>query len=114
MKERKFRYKGIDVTIIEDPPQGIVYVGDRRFDLTYEQMGGLPMWTSEEAFFATPDVMELARHFVDYIYLFDSPGRIIVRGGHGHDPDHGDNHDHDEDKAPPTKKSRPRTRKGGK
>lgn len=110
MKERNFQYKGMDVTIQEDRPRGTVYVGDRKFELTYEQMGGLPMWTSEEAFFATPDVMELARHFVDYIYLFDAPGRIIVRGGHGHE----DDHEHGEDKTPPAKKPKPRRRKGEK
>ncbi len=67
-------------------------------------------WMCDEAYFASPDIRELARHFADYGYMFDDPGRVVVdeagevvsvggkppdRGEHPHegDQDHG-NQDH--------------------
>jgi hypothetical protein len=36
------------------------------------------MWMCDEAYFGSPDIKELARHFADYGYMFDDPGRVIV------------------------------------
>lgn len=82
MKETRFKYRGADVIVQDDHPNGTVIVGKRKFKVSHHHAGGLAMWMCEEAYFATPDLMELARHFVDYGYMFDSPGRIVVPGGH--------------------------------
>ena len=88
MKETRFMYKGKEVTVQDNHPEGTVIVGKRKFKVSHHHMGGLAMWMCDEAYFASPDLMELARHFVDYGYMFDAPGRIIVPGGHG-DAEHG-------------------------
>ena len=36
------------------------------------------MWMCEEAYFASPDIKELARHSADYGYMFDDPGPVVV------------------------------------
>lgn len=89
MNESRFSYKGNEVVVQDDHPNAVVQVGKRKFKMTHHHAEGvLAMWMCDEAYFASPDLMELARHVVDYGYLFDAPGRVVVEGGHGHD-DHG-------------------------
>ena len=89
MKETRFKYKGVEVIVQDDHPNGTIIVGKRKFNVFHHHAGGLAMWMCDEAYFATPDINELARHFVDYGYMFDAPGRIVVPGGHV-DPHEGD------------------------
>ena len=35
------------------------------------------MWMCEEAYFGAFDLIDLARHFADYGYMFDDPNRIV-------------------------------------
>ena len=88
MKETRFMYKGAEVIVQDNHPEGTVTVDKRKFKVSHHHEGGLGMWMCDEAYFASPDLMELARHFVDYGYMFDAPGRCAVRDEHsesGHD-----------------------------
>ena len=89
MTETRFMYKGIEVIVQDDHPNGTVIVGKRKFKVSHHHAeSGLSMWACDEAYFMSPDLKELAKHFVDYGYMFDAPGRVIVPGGHdssGHD-----------------------------
>lgn len=83
MKETRFMYKGAEVVVQDNQPEGTVTVDKRKFKVSHHHEGGLAMWMCDEAYFASPDLMELARHFVDYGYMFDAPGRHVVRNEHG-------------------------------
>lgn len=79
MSATEFRYKGKTIAIREDHPNATVSVNAREFSCHHHHGdNGLSMWMCDEAYFASPDIQELARHFADYGYMFDDPGRIIV------------------------------------
>lgn len=80
MSDAEFMYMGKKVAIHEEHPNAVVSVDGREFHCHHhhEEHGGLPMWMCDEAYFASPDLNELARHFVDYGYMFDAPGRVVV------------------------------------
>ena len=82
MSDAEFSYMGKQITIREEHPNAIITVDGREFHCHHhhpeEGAPGLPMWMCDEAYFASPDVRELAKHFADYGYMFDSPGRIVV------------------------------------
>lgn len=106
MKETRFMYKGVEVIVQDDHPDGTVTVGKRKFKVSHHHTpSGLQMWVCDEAYFTSPDLMELARHFVDYGYMFDAPGRIVVPGGHD-DVEHGDAPNKPVRKAPTGKSGR--------
>ncbi len=105
MEETRFMYKGAEVVVKEDHPRATITVNKREFKATHHHPPvGLSMWMCDEAYFMSPDLTELARHFVDYGYMFDSPGRIVVPGGHDASG-HGGNPGH--------VASKPRSRKTG-
>ena len=81
MADIEFMYKGKKIVIREAHPDAVVSVDGREFVCHHhheEADQGLPMWMCEETYFASPDIRELARHFADYGYMFDDPGRIVV------------------------------------
>jgi hypothetical protein len=82
MSTAEFMYKGKRIAIREEHPNAVVSVDGREFACHHhhpEPGGtGLPMWMCDEAYFASPDIRELARHFADYGYMFDDPGRVVV------------------------------------
>ena len=81
MKETKFDYKGKKIVIKQDDGHATVSVDGREFGCHFEEAKekqGLSMWMCDEAYFTTPDLRELARHFADYGYMFDDPGRVVV------------------------------------
>ena len=59
MKETRFKYRGVDVVVQDDHPNGVVIVGKRKFKVSHHHAGGLPIWMCEEAYFATPDRLGL-------------------------------------------------------
>src|SRR5215207_1400700 len=81
MPDIEFAYKGKHIVIREEHPGAVVSVDGREFRCNHhhqEEGQGLTMWMCDEAYFASPDIRELARHFADYGYLFDAPGRVVV------------------------------------
>jgi hypothetical protein len=81
MADTEFMYMGKKVVIREAHPDAVVSVDGREFHCHHhhgEEGGGLAMWMCDEAYFASPDLVQLARHFADYGYMFDSPGRVVV------------------------------------
>lgn len=103
MTETEFMYMGKQIVIRNEHPDAVVVVDGREFRCHHhhpEEGAGLAMWMCEEAYFMSPELQELARHFADYGYMFDSPGRVAVDdqgkvvdqvghgGGHEH-PGHG-------------------------
>jgi hypothetical protein len=81
MAETEFLYKGKRIVIGEGHPDVTVTVDGREFRCHHhhpEGDQGLVMWMCDETYFASPDIRELARHFADYGYLFDAPGRVVV------------------------------------
>lgn len=81
MSDAEFMYMGKNITIREEHPNAVVSVDGREFHCHYhegEDGVGLAMWVCDEAYFASPDLHELARHFADYGYMFDAPGRVAV------------------------------------
>ena len=81
MADQEFVYKGKSIVIRDEHPDAVVSVDGREFRCHHhhpEEDQGLAMWMCAEAYFASPDIRELARHFADYGYMFDDPGRIIV------------------------------------
>jgi uncharacterized membrane protein YgcG len=81
MARQEFSYKGKQIEIDEDHPHAVIRVDGREFHCHHhhrEDDKGLAMWMCDEAYFATPDIKELARHFADYGYMFDDPNRVIV------------------------------------
>lgn len=80
MAAREFMYKGKTITISEGHPDVVITVDGREFSCHHHhpEGDGLSMWMCAEAYFASPDVEELARHFADYGYMFDDPGRVVV------------------------------------
>lgn len=108
MADMQFSYKGKPITVRETHPGAVVSVDGREFSCHHHHPPGdkgLAMWMCDEAYFASPDLKELAKHFADYGYMFDDPNRIVVDdsgtvvkpgttpthgGGHG---SHGSGHD---------------------
>jgi hypothetical protein len=91
MTKIEFTYKGKRIAIRDEHPNAVVQVEGRGFTCHHhhEKDGkGLAMWMCVESYFASPDIRELARHFVDYAYLFDAEwcvrvdddGNVIERG----------------------------------
>ena len=81
MPNQEFTYKGKRIVITEEHPGATVSVDGRQFTCHHhhtEDDKGLAMWMCDEAYFASPDIRELARHFADYGYMFDDPNRIVV------------------------------------
>ena len=75
----KVNYKGKTLSIDEKDGTATVEVDGRPFGCMYhEREVGMPMWMCNEAYFGAYDLIELARHFADYGYMFDDPGRIVV------------------------------------
>ena len=73
-------YKGKTITISDGHPDAVITVDGRAFTCHHHHAddGGMNMWMCDEAYFASPEIEELARHFADYGYMFDDPGRIVV------------------------------------
>ena len=62
----------------EKDGKATVEVDGRPFGCMYhEREVGMPMWMCNEAYFGSFDLIELARHFADYGYMFDDPNRIV-------------------------------------
>lgn len=81
MAETEFMYKGKRIVIREEHPAATVSVDGREFSCHHHHAHedkGLAMWMCDEAYFASPDLKELAKHFADYGYMFDDPGRVVV------------------------------------
>lgn len=81
MADIEFSYKGKAIIIREEHPHAVVSVDGREFSCHHhhgEGEKGLSMWMCDEAYFASPDIKELARHFADYGYMFDDPNRVVV------------------------------------
>lgn len=80
MSDAEFLYMGKKIAIREEHPNAVVSVDGREFHCHHHhpEDGGLTMWMCDEAYFASPELDELARHFADYGYMFDDPGRIVV------------------------------------
>jgi hypothetical protein len=81
MSDSDFMYMGKHITIHEDHPNAVVTVDGREFHCHHhhpEDGDGLDMWMCDEAYFSSPDLVGLAKHFADYGYMFDSPGRVVV------------------------------------
>jgi hypothetical protein len=81
MAKTEFMYKGKKIVIEDDHPNAVVSVDGREFTCHHhhgDKDKGLAMWMCDEAYFASPDLKELARHFADYGYMFDDPGRVLV------------------------------------
>ena len=81
MADMAFNYKGKKIVIQDKHPAAIVSVDGREFSCHHHHPKddkGLAMWMCDEAYFASPDLRELARHFADYGYMFDDPGRVLV------------------------------------
>jgi hypothetical protein len=79
MNSTEFTYKGKKIVIREEHPNAIVSVDGREFGCHHHHTENtLAMWMCDEAYFASPDIKELARHFADYGYMFDDPSRVVV------------------------------------
>ena len=81
MADIEFSYKGKKVVIREEHPGAVVSVDGREFSCHHHHPPGdkgLAMWMCDEAYFASPDLKELAKHFADYGYMFDDPNRVRV------------------------------------
>ncbi len=80
MGDAEFMYMGKQIVIRDAHPNAVVSVDGREFHCHHHhpEDGGLPMWMCDEAYFGSPDINELARHFADYGYMFDAPGRVVV------------------------------------
>lgn len=81
MADTEFMYKGKKIVIREEHPNAVVSVDGREFLCHHhhaDEGHGLTHWMCDEAYFASADIQELARHFADYGYMFDDPGRIVV------------------------------------
>jgi hypothetical protein len=82
MGDIEFMYMGKQIAIHEEHPNAVISVDGREFHCHHHQpeedSPGLAMWMCDEAYFASPDIRELAKHFADYGYMFDDPGRIVV------------------------------------
>lgn len=79
MSTTEFNYKGKKIVITDDHPHATVSVDGRKFACHHHHEDeGLDMWMCEESYFGAPDIKELARHFADYGYMFDDPGRVVV------------------------------------
>lgn len=78
-KEFEFMYKGKNIKVTEDHPAAVISVDGREFSCHHHHNeNGLDMWMCNEAYFAEVDLRTMARHFADYQYLYDRPGRILV------------------------------------
>lgn len=81
MSDSEFMYMGKKIVIQEEYPNATVSVDGRDFKCHYDEAKdgqGLGMWVCDEAYFTSPDLTQLARHFADYGYMFDAPGRVVV------------------------------------
>jgi hypothetical protein len=103
MPDQEFMYKGKQISIREEHPKAVVSVDGREFHLHHHhEEAGLDHWMCDEAYFASADIMEMARHFADYGYMYDDPNRVVVNNegevvtpnGHNH---HNGDHDHGHD-----------------
>ncbi|MFD0366273.1 hypothetical protein ACFQZZ_32970 [Nocardia sp. GCM10030253] len=105
MAASEFTYKGKAIVIREDHPHAVVSVDGREFACHHHHGAGergLAMWMCDEAYFASPEVRVLAKHFADYGYMFDDPNRIVVDSNgvvvaaghaeHDDDTEHGGGH----------------------
>lgn len=90
-------YKGKTLTITQTPVTAVVEVDGSEYTCTWHEGGvhgashsgghrahghdmepvGLPMWMCDEAYFGAFDLIDLARHFADYDYMFNDPNRIV-------------------------------------
>jgi hypothetical protein len=108
MSTIELSYKGKHIVVNDEHPKAVVSVDGREFSCHHHHSkNGMTMWMCDEAYFASPDIRELARHFADYGYMFDDPGRIVVNdqgevigpnaddGSHDDHPD-GPHEDHPE------------------
>ncbi len=69
MTRQEFSYRGKKIVIERDHPHAVVSVDGREFYCHFHEAPegqGLGMWMSDEAFFGSPDIRELARHFADH------------------------------------------------
>lgn len=81
MPDVTFKYMGKAVVIRENHPDAVVSVDGRQYACHHHHAKdgkGLSMWMCNEAYFASPDIKDLARHFADYGYMFDDPDRCVV------------------------------------
>jgi hypothetical protein len=81
-EETKFTYKGKQIKITETHPDAVISIDGREFRCHHHHGdNGLAMWMCDEAYYMTPDIKELARHFADYGYMYDDPNRVVVNDG---------------------------------
>lgn len=86
--KKKMPYKGKEVVIEQQGDNATIRVDDMAFECMLHH-GPLDMWHCREAYFSSPDIHEMARHFVDYLYIFKDPNTappIQAEPAHG---DHG-------------------------
>lgn len=89
MKSSKFSYKGMEITLdYQDDDHADIIIEGRKIPAV-RHGGNLPSWACPQAYFMTPELPELARHLVDYWYIFTSPTTAPPMphgheaGGHG-------------------------------
>lgn len=66
-------YKGKHVEIERREDRATVRVDGIKFECALHTGGPLGLWHCNHAYFATPDLRELARHFVDFLYVYQDP-----------------------------------------
>jgi hypothetical protein len=70
MPDSVLPYKGFDVAIdYKDADHADLKIADRTFALTRHE-GPLQPWMCDEAYFGSPDIEDVARHLVDYWYIY--------------------------------------------
>lgn len=125
MADIELSYKGKKIVIREQHPHAVVTVDGREFSCHHHHPPdekGLAMWMCDEAYFMSPDLKELARHFADYGYMFDDPNRVrvddsgaVIKTGPRPTPEpHPDpDHEHDHEHGPGPDAPAKRRGKGG-
>lgn len=121
MERTKLSYKGKDIDIeYTDDEHAKVTIEGRTFDMVLHE-GNLRMWSCDESYFMAPDLIDVAKHMVDYWYIITDPNTAPPEGGHGHGGGHehpgGHAHGGGAGKKSPTRGGRakpaPRRRGGG-
>jgi hypothetical protein len=114
MATTKLPYKGKEIVIEEEGDKATVTVDGKEFPCT-RHPGTLSMWHCDDGYFASPELKEVAKHIVDYLYIFTDPNfakPAPVEGGHEHGGHEHGGHQHDAPTPPAAAKST-RRRGGG-
>lgn len=92
--KKKMPYKGKEVIIEQEGDNATIRVDDMTFECMLHR-GPLDMWHCKEAYFSRPDIHEMARHFVDYMYIFKDPNTAPPIQAEPAGGDHGMEHSAD-------------------